>query len=106
MNLEQKAMPTKKGTLEKVAEVVTGVSESVKNVGEIVEGIAGTVSEVAHTLRQQEGNLPQKGAKPLPKKVVQKSRPAATARATPQPKTPKASTGPKVRVSRKKTRAR
>jgi uncharacterized protein YoxC len=99
-------MPKKKSTLEKVAAVVTGVSESVKNVSEIVEGVVGTVSEVAQTLRQQEGTLSQKGAKPLSKKVVQKPRPAATARAKPQSKTPKAATGTKARASRQKTTKR
>jgi uncharacterized protein YoxC len=96
---QESMMPRKKGTLEKVADVVTGVSEAVKDVGEIVEGIAGTVSEIAQTIRE---NV----EKPPPKKVAQKPQPAATARARSQPKTEKSSAGTKPRARRQKTTKR
>ena len=88
-----------KRTLEKVTEVVTGVSETVKNVSEIVEGIAGTVSEVAQTISAKVEPPPRK-------KAARKSLPAATARAKPQPKTEKASTGTKPRAKRQRTTKR
>jgi hypothetical protein len=92
-------VPRKKGTLEKVTDMATGVGETVKNVGEIVEGIAGTVSEVAQTIRQKAEKSPRK-------QVVHKSQPAASARAKPEPTTPKASPGTKARVSRKNSTKR
>ena len=57
--MQESIMPRKKGTLEKVTDVVTGVSETVRAVSETVEGLAGAVSEVAQAIKGEVEHAPR-----------------------------------------------
>jgi hypothetical protein len=93
MNLEEKRMPRKKGTLEKVTEAVTDISETVINVSNTVEGVAETVREVAHAVRG-------KVKTPLQGKVAGPSSPAPATRAKPLSQTARVSPGTKPAARR------
>jgi len=108
-------MPRKKGTLEKVTEVATGASQTVRDVSGTVEGIAGAISEVAHAIKEgvekaqstEVAHAIKEGMEKAQSTIASKqAKSAPTGRKKPQVKTPRLSAGKKQPPKRPTTKKR